>query len=650
MKIDYENLLNEEQLDVVKNGDGYSLVLSGPGSGKTRTLTFRVAYLLEKGVDPENILLLTFTKKSAKEMLARIERLIGSKAQDVLGGTFHHVGNYYLRRYANELGYDRNYTILDQEDSKDLIKVVVGEVDEEGDLPSAKIIQTIISLATNSDESVLNIADGRVKSNSALEKLEEVFDRYQSRKKKKNLMDYDDLLLNWLKLLDQKGLKERITKRFEYVLVDEYQDTNVIQDRLLERLSSHHKNLMVVGDDSQSIYSFRAAEIKNILNFSEKYPADVFKLETNYRSTPEILNLANCIIENNTSKLQKDLKSVKDEGGNPVVACLTSPREQSKFIVQKLTGTLKPEESAILFRAHYHAAGLELELAKEGIPYVVRGGTRFFEQAHVKDISAFLKLLVNFRDVPSWMRVLKKQSGVGDAYAKRATDVITTFNSQDQILSNKNLVLEKVPSRVSPKVEEILDLMGEVNQMDATEKGLKLLLDKWYGEKLEEDFDNPRERMEDLKQLIDLSKDYNSLREMLSDFALSEDFEVDSDNDKALTLSTIHQAKGLEWKNVFIISLKEGKFPHKKSVEENLVEEERRLFYVAVTRCEENLFLTYPVFERGNSSGPSRFLREVEEHLNENWERSDGKDELTIHESEGEEEIELIDEDDFDFF
>ncbi len=650
MKIDYENLLNEEQLDVVKNGDGYSLVLSGPGSGKTRTLTFRVAYLLEKGINPENILLLTFTKKAAKEMLARIERLIGPKAQDVLGGTFHHVGNYYLRRYGDELGYDRSYTILDQEDSKDLIQVIVNEVDEEGDLPGAKSIQRIVSLATNSGKSVLEIADGEVSSNSALEKLEEIDKRYQKRKKKKNLMDYDDLLVNWLKLLEKDGLRKNITERFKYVLVDEYQDTNVIQDSLLEKLSSYHKNLMVVGDDSQSIYSFRAAEIKNILNFSEKYPADVFKLETNYRSTPEILNLANCIIQNNVSKLQKDLKSVKDEGSNPVVACLTSPREQSKFIVKKLTRELNPEDSAVLFRAHYHAAGLELELAKEGIPYIVRGGTRFFEQAHVKDISAFLKLLVNFRDVPSWMRVLKKQSGVGDAYAKRATDVITTFNSQDEILSNKNLVLEKVPSRVAPKVEEILDLMGDVREMDATEKGLKLLLDKWYGEKLEEDFDNPRERMDDLKQLMDLSKDYDDLRSMLSDFALSEDFEVDSDNDNALTLSTIHQAKGLEWKNVFIISLKEGKFPHKKSVEENLIEEERRLFYVAVTRCEERLFLTYPVFERGGSSGPSRFLREVEDHLNENWEESEGKDELTLHETDEEEEIELIDEDDFDFF
>ncbi|MFW6230102.1 MAG: ATP-dependent helicase, partial [Halanaerobium sp.] len=579
---------------------------------------------------------------------------VGSQAQEVLGGTFHHVGNYYLRRYANELGYDRNFTILDQEDSKNLIQVVADEVDEEGDLPSAKSIQMIISLATNSNESVLEIADGQINSNSAREKIIEVEKRYQKKKKEKNLMDYDDLLLNWLKLLKDPKIKNKIAKRFKYILVDEYQDTNVIQDELLEKLSSYHKNLMVVGDDSQSIYSFRAAEIKNILNFSEKYPANVFKLETNYRSTPQILRLANCIIENNTSKLDKQLKSVKKEGTNPVVACLTSPREQSKFIVQKIKNKLKPEESAILFRAHYHAAGLELELAKEGIPYIVRGGTRFFEQAHVKDISAFLKLLVNFRDEPSWIRVLKKQEGVGDAYAQRATNVITSFNSQEEITTNKKMVLKEIPSRVASKVEEVLDLMTSIQNAEKTEEGLEDLLENWYKDKLESDYDNSRERMDDLKQLIDLSKDYDNLQEMLSDFALSEEFQINKGTEDALTLSTIHQAKGLEWKNVFIISLKEGKFPHKKSVEENLIEEERRLFYVAVTRCKENLFLTYPVFEKRGSSNPSRFLREVEDHLMEDWEKemnkTKGKDKLEFDESDEEEEIELIDEDDFDFF
>ncbi len=647
MKINYENSLNEEQLDVVKNGDGYALVLSGPGSGKTRTLTFRTAYLLEKGIKPDRILLLTFTKKAANEMLSRIEKLIGSDAQRVLGGTFHHMGNHYLRRYADRLGYSLNYTILDQKDSKDFIKIIVEEIDKEGELPGVKSVQRIISLATNSNKSISKIVDNEIKSNSALEKLQEVEKMYRKRKLEKDLMDFDDLLINWLKLLDNPDLKEKITKKFEYILVDEYQDTNVIQGDLLEKLSSYHKNLMVVGDDSQSIYSFRAAEIKNILNFSEKYPAKVFKLETNYRSTPEILNLANCIIQNNTSKLQKDLKSVKNEGPNPTVVCLTSPREQSRFIVQKLNSQLKPGNSAILFRAHYHAAGLELELAKKGIPYTVRGGTRFFEQAHVKDISAFLKILVNFKDTPSWMRVLKKQPGVGDAYAKRVTDMTTAFNKQEEILKNKNKVLEAVPSRIKPKVEEILNLMKAVKNTKSTEKGISKILKNWYGEKLEKDFDNPEERMEDLNQLINLAKEYSNLRVMLSDFALSEDFEVDKASEKSLTLSTIHQAKGLEWKNVFIISLKEGKFPHKKSMEENLIEEERRLFYVAVTRCKENLFLTYPVFEKGQSSGPSRFLREADDYLEENR-TEDG--ELTTELIDEDEEIELIDEDDFDFF
>lgn len=645
MQINYEKLLNKEQLKAVKEGDGYTLVLSGPGSGKTRTLTFRVAYLLERGVDPKRILLLTFTKKAAKEMLARIENLVGSKANQVLGGTFHHVGNYYLRKYADKLGYERNYTILDQEDSKNLIKVIKEEVDSEGELPGAKWLQMKISLSTNSKKSILDVAD-EVSSNSEIEKLKRVKEKYQSRKKKRNLMDYDDLLVNWLKIMRLPEMK-KISERFEYVLVDEYQDTNVIQDEILEEVSSYHENLMVVGDDSQSIYSFRAAEIKNILNFSEKYSSSIFKLETNYRSTPEILRLANCIIRNNSGKLDKNLRAVKGEGNNPVIACLTSPREQSRFIVQKLKEEIDPSETAVLFRAHYHAAGLELELAKEGIPYIVRGGTRFFEQAHVKDISAFLKLIVNFQDEPSWIRVLKKQEGIGDAYAQRATDVITDLKSGEKIFENRELILSEIPPRVSPKVKEILDLMIAIKKADTTEKGLSILLDNWYKEKLKSEFENPKERMEDLKQLVELSGDYEDLNRMLSDFALSEEFNVNKKNEKSLTLSTIHQAKGLEWNNVFIISLKEDKFPHQKSIEENLIEEERRLFYVAVTRCKENLFLTYPVFEKRGSSGPSRFLREVEDHLVESGESGWTED---IIKDEDEEEIELIDEDDFDFF
>ncbi len=647
MKIDYENLLNKEQLEVVKNGDGYTLVLSGPGSGKTRTLTFRVAYLLENGVKPENILLLTFTKKAAKEMLLRINNLVGSKAYDVLGGTFHHVGNYYLRKYANKIGYESNYTILDQEDSRDLIQVIIEDVDPEGDLPNKKTVQKLISLATNSNQSIVEIAEEEIRSSSGIEKITEIKKRYEKRKREKNLMDYDDLLTKWLALLEIPELKKKISGRFEYVLVDEYQDTNIIQDKLLEKLSSENKNLMVVGDDAQSIYSFRAAEIKNILNFSEKYPAKIFKLETNYRSTPQILELANRIIKNNNSRLEKELKSIKEQGKNPMVACLASQREQSRFIVQKLKEEINPGSSAVLFRAHYHAAGLELELAKEGIPYIVRGGTRFFEQAHIKDVSAFLKLLVNFKDETSWLRVLKKQSGIGDAYAQRATKVITNFRSEKELISNKEKVLVNLPTRIAPKVEELLNLAEKIAEMEATEKSLNFLLNNWYKGKVEE-YENPKDRMDDIKQLIELSADYDNLKEMLSDFALSEEFNVSQKKDNVLTLSTIHQAKGLEWDSVFIISLKEGKFPHQKSVEEGKIEEERRLFYVAVTRCKKNLFLTYPVFEKQGSSGPSRFLREIEDFLTEDSSDDDFGDDFDLMDDD--EEIELIDDDDFDFF
>ncbi len=622
MKINYQNELNKEQLDAVENGDGYCLVLSGPGSGKTRVLTFRVAYLLEKGVPSENILLLTFTKKASREMLDRIEFLQESKGS-MLGGTFHHVGNYFLRIYCQDIGYSPNYTIIDQEDSKNLIDIILNEINDDN-LPSPKILQKIISLAVNSNKSIEEISNKEINKFS-YSKIKEIARQYQKRKKDKNLMDYDDLLINWLKILELK--KEEISKRFHYVLVDEYQDTNIIQDKILEKLSSLHKNLMVVGDDFQSIYSFRAAEVKNILNFTKKYPAKIFKLETNYRSTPQILQIANCIMESSNIKLNKNLKSVKSDGANPLISCLSSPKEQARFIVQKVKDLNYPE-TAILFRAHYQAAGLELELAKERIPYVVRGGVKFFEQSHIKDISAFLKVLVNFSDETSWVRILKKQPKIGDKYANMAVEIINSSN-QD-LIKSKQLVSEKLPSKIALKVSEILDLMVEMKKRK-TADGINYLIDSWYSEKLDE-FNNPSERLDDLKQLVELSKEYDDLAEMLSDFSLSEDFSS-SEPTEFLTLSTIHQAKGLEWENVFLISLKEGQFPHKKSLDEGNLEEERRLFYVAVTRCKENLILTYPVFERGIPAEPSRFLREIENYL-----------------TEDSPEIDLIDEDDFNFF
>lgn len=628
--IDYEKKLNQEQLQAVQKGDGYTLVLSGPGSGKTRVLTFRAAYLIENNICPKNILLLTFTKKAAKEMLTRIENLVGSAAFDILGGTFHHVGNYYLRQYGQELGYGLDYTILDQEDSKDLLSVILKEFNDD-DLPSPKLAQKIISLAANANRSVEQVAYENL-SIGEPHKLAEIRKKYDQRKKSSNLMDYDDLLLNWLKLL-KGAFGKKIAERFQYVLVDEYQDTNVIQDRILQKISAIHQNLMVVGDDSQSIFSFRAAEIKNILDFSKKYPAKIFKLENNYRSTPEILNLANCIIQYNSSRLKKNLKSVRKNGDNPVVVCVSTLREQSRFIVKKILH-FNYDNSAVLFRAHYQAAGLELELAKEGIPYVIRGGTRFFEQTHIKDIAAFLKLIVNLRDEPSWSRVLKKQDGVGDVYARRAIQKLIHYNKFSELIVYKDKITAGIPPKPASQIIKIIDILKMVTEKEKIEERLHILIKEWYKQKLNE-LDNPTERMDDLKQLIELSKEYDSLQEMLADFALSEDFQIES-REKVLTLSTIHQAKGLEWENVFIISLREGDFPHKKSLEENMVEEERRLFYVAVTRCKKNLFLTYPVFERGNVADPSRFIREIED--------------LLVEDTSLEEETELIDEDDFNFF
>ncbi len=610
----FEKELNKEQLKVVYEGDGPCLVLSGPGSGKTRTLVYRAAYLLEKGVLPSQILLLTFTKKAAKEMLSRIYSLSSFVGKEICGGTFHHAGNLFLRKYAEEIGYLTNFIILDEEDSRGIIKEILKE-ERKVELPKPSVVQKIISLSLNSKKPIKEVIEKYFFyfSEEVAEEIAGISKIYKERKKKHNLMDFDDLLLNWNEILLIKKIREEISNKFLYILIDEYQDTNILQDEIIKKMSEKHKNVLAVGDDSQSIYSFRAADINNIINFSKSYSkAKIFKLETNYRSTPEILHVANSVIRNNQKKLEKELHSVKKTGPSPTIIPFSNSLDQAKYIANYLKGQRDLLKTAVLFRAHYQAVELEIELAKKKIPYVLRGGTRFFEQYHVKDVIAFLRIYLNFFDESSWKRILLRQEGIGDINSKKTITKVFQLENLEQLLNNRKKILDSFSSQnVRRGISVVIDLLEKGN--DSTVPGkINCFLKSFYHHYLDFSFENSRERKNDLKRLLEISSRYENLEEMIADFSLSEDFQKEEKNKNVVVLSTIHQAKGLEWENVFVISLKEGSFPHSKSLEDDLLEEERRLFYVAVTRCKENLFLTYPLydFREKEITKPSRFLEE----------------------------------------
>ncbi len=616
--IEYEKELNKEQLEVVYNGEGPCLILSGPGSGKTRTLVYRSAYLIEKGVPADRILLLTFTKKAAKEMLERIFKISKTKKGEICGGTFHHAGNLFLRKYADRLGYSPNFIIIDEEDAKNLISSILKEKEN---TPKAQLVKKIISLSLNSNKKIEEIIEQRFSylEDSVCNIITETAAIYEKRKKENNLMDYDDLLIGWLKILSYPDIRKEISSRFLYILIDEYQDTNSIQNEIVKKVSEVHGNVLAVGDDAQSIYSFRAANIENILTFSKNHPnARIFRLESNYRSTPEILDVANEVIEHNQKRLKKTLKSMKPKGELPIVVSFSNPLEQANFIADEIEQKTNFQEVSVLFRAHYQCAELEIELAKRRIPYIVRGGARFFEQFHIKDVSALLRILINFYDETSWRRLLLRQNGIGEIGAKKIIKSILDEESIDSLSQKKENIAFSRPALKG--FSNLLSVFQKAQKEQRIERIIEVFLQEFYSNYLDLSFENAKERKRDIKKVMELATKYDKIEDMIAEFSLSEDFQKESflsgntkDKRGSVTLSTIHQAKGLEWETVFVISLKEGDFPHLKSIEDGLIEEERRLFYVAVTRCKRNLLLTYPLysFREKSITPPSRFLEEA---------------------------------------
>ncbi len=623
-KINYNQELNTEQLEVVSEANGPCLVLAGAGSGKTRTIVYRVAYLIENGVDPQNILLLTFTNKAAKEMTMRAAQLVGQDLSKIWGGTFHSIANRILRRYARKLGFESNFSILDAEDSKSLIKLCLKDISTPPGSrpPSAKVAGAIISFARNSDKEIEEVIRDRWPHlEEWIPLIEGVASKYSDRKKKANAMDFDDLLLELRRLLiENEDVGQRLAGNFQHVLVDEYQDTNTVQAQIVDLLSSVHKNLLLVGDDCQSIYSFRAADIENIRRFNQTYPkSKIYKLETNYRSSPEILDLANDVIVSNSNQFEKVLRAHKPSAELPSVAVAMSAIQEAMYITQSIQGLrndgVAAEEIAVLFRAGSHSQSLEFELSKRGISYVFRGGVRFFERAHIKDVVSYLRIVNNYRDETAWLRTLNLLEGVGPATAIKITNMSRSFDSIGDIISANIDELLSVKARHGWLSQiEILKAIINVKSKSPSEQ-IQAVLKSTYRDYLQAEYPNAMDRIADLEQLAEFASAYEDLDAFLSEISLQEKFSADEDfsTEPPIVLSTIHQAKGLEWDTVFIMNMSDGSFPIRMAVEEGMLEEERRLFYVAATRAKRQLCISYPTQSKhGNMpQSPSQFITDL---------------------------------------
>ncbi|MEK7636916.1 MAG: ATP-dependent helicase [Patescibacteria group bacterium] len=650
-KVDYQKELNPEQLDVVLHGDGPCLVLAGAGSGKTRTIVYRVAYLIERGVKPENILLVTFTNKAAKEMLFRVEELLGSFPQSLWGGTFHHVANILLRKYAKAIGYDNNFTILDEEDSRDLINLCVKSLridPKKTRFPSAGVINGLLSLSKNTNVPLAElVTDTKPEFMPVAEDLIAVQRAYEERKRKNNLMDFDDLLSNLLKLLrEHEHVRKTLGQQFRYILVDEYQDTNHLQASIVNLLSQAHHNIVVVGDDAQSIYSFRGADISNILDFPKLFPGcRTFKLETNYRSTQPVLDVANEVIKRNRDQFPKKLRHVRAGSMKPIIVPAVSDEQEAEFVVQKIL-ELRDEgvplnDMAVLFRAAYHSQALEFELTRRDIPYDYRGGVRFFDRAHIKDALAFLKVVDNPKDEVALSRALRLQIGIGEQTAGQLFEMIQErLGPPDEDAHPLSTVLEQLmpPSRAAPGWKNfrgtLESLIGE--QINGPETLIRLVMDSDYRDYLKNQYPDADDRLQDLEQLAVFAGKYDGLSKFLSEVSLQESFgvvaaEPETGSDERIVLSTIHQAKGLEWQAVFVIHLSDGYFPNPRALaEEGGLEEERRLFYVAVTRAKEHLFLSYSLAAGYRTmsmrlQAPSPFLKEIPDKFLEAYQLSEAE-------------------------
>lgn len=700
LQIDFEKTLNSEQLAAVTSPFGPALVLAGAGSGKTRTLTYRVAYLLSQGVAPWQIMLLTFTNKAAHEMLERVSALTGVDSKSFWGGTFHHIGQKLLRKYGELIKIAPTFTIMDQSEAESLLNEAVKAAAGAGFLrdknnPKIPLIAGILSLKRNTMKSAGDvIMEKYAYLEDKIDALNKFDTHYTALKRSRNLCDYDDLLeLPHEMLKANPALSRELSEKFQHVLVDEYQDTNAIQSALIDMLAPHHR-IMAVGDDAQCIYTWRGAQVENILSFPDRHPGtNVYKIELNYRSVPPILDAANSVFVGTGQKFEKNLRAARAGSAKPQIVPVTDGRAQAQWIVRKVQ-SLRSEgrslgEMAILYRAHFHAMELQLELTRIGIPFAITSGMRFFEQAHVKDLVSQLRFVFNPRDSAAFCRVACLLPKVGEVTSlKLYGDIMALYNkpitsgvSQDNMGFGGEAPINNIPSqregsgvglsdnghglRSEAKMPSVADAtlstagdkgtgvlslgdamkhptvlarvgesrkeewLGLSETIAELEKALKenempsqitnRAIEGWYSGYIRTIYPNWDSRLEDLQSLESFANRFDSFAEYLSQLVLlnSEASEKSAEApEDALRLSTVHQAKGLEWPVVFVIGLSEGMFPSRRALEENAIDEERRLFYVALTRAQDELYLSYPLLNMASHSGvyqqlPSRFLEKL---------------------------------------
>lgn len=651
-RIAYENELDSQQLAVATAGKGPILVIAGAGSGKTRALTYRVARLIEDGASPDRILLLTFTNKAAREMLKRVESLLGNASTRVWGGTFHSVCSRILRRSGAVLGYQSNFSILDSEDARDLLEACIeasGLDIKDKRFPKPNVILEMLSTSLNKNITLENVL---VAFGPAFiqfrQPIEKILALYAERKLARNVMDFDDLLVNTKRLLlEHPEVKQFWCSSFDYILVDEFQDTNLLQSQLVDLLAQTHRNIMAVGDDAQSIYAFRGAHFDNMYKFTDRYAdATLLKLEHNYRSNPEILDLANYSIQGNRKQFSKVLRATRPAcGERPGLIPARDADEQAAFVASRILElrdqSMDLSEMAILYRSHWQSLELQLELTRRDIPYIIRSGLKFFEQAHIKDILAYIKVLVNPRDEIAWKRLFKQVQGVGKALATKLWEQMSARPDPLHYLLHTN---EPVKTRAPLAWQAFIELLMQISQAEFLKLPgvqIELILNSYFSEFVRTSYENATVRLEDIEQLGHFAGRYDSSENFLAELSLlsservsgpgglaGEDpgADLDNENEGKVVLSTIHQAKGLEWRVVFLIWATDGKLPSARALrEDGGEEEERRVFYVALTRAKDELDICYPLTERDYSKltvvqRPSRFISEIPPEKFELWE------------------------------
>ena len=630
--LDYRNELNDAQYQAATTVEGPLLIIAGAGTGKTRTLVYRVAHLIDIGVDPRSILLLTFTRRAAEEMLRRATLLIDNRCSQVAGGTFHSFANLVLRQFGRRSGLSPSFTIMDRSDSEDAIQLLRTEMGlnyKDRRFPRKHTVAEIFSMAVNKQTTVPDLLEREYPHlYDSLDDLLRLYDRYVDYKTTKALLDYDDLLTKLKDLLStQEEVRRRLSQIYQFIMVDEYQDTNYLQAQIIRLLAATHNNVAVVGDDAQSIYSFRGANFRNIMDFPDAFPGTrIIKLEENYRSTQPILNLTNKIIQLAKERYDKRLFTHKQEGETPVLVQAESEQMQSRFVCQKIL-ELREEgvplwDIAVLFRSSFHSFDLELELARHNIPFIKRGGFQFMETTHIKDLLAHLRILANPQDTISWNRVLLLLEGVGPQMSQKITGWLLEGSQPVERLRTF-----QAKAKIAHELKTLAQVLQYASQAERPAEQTQYLM-QYYAPILKRTHpdDHPK-RLRDLEHFQGITDRYRSLERLLADMALEPPNDsvggvlaVDPDEGPVI-LSTIHSAKGLEWHSVFIIWALEGRFPsfYNINTDEEL-EEERRLLYVAATRAKENLFISYPIkiFDRGLRmvlSRPSQFIEGISEDL-----------------------------------